>query len=196
MNTYKRANTRAREVTHVGGGGVVSATRQGGVARKVGEPLIPRVMGQVAGAAEAFESRWTLNALKRVDPDLHQIFNEQQDLYHEALIRGSDPEVEEQAAAMCRGWAAVARAMEAAKAEDDAYLLGFHGGTGTRVAIGGQKHAIARVRELHGDKVIWITPDEVAALVGGMELLKAAKGVFPDAEVINLYPNEPAMEDG
>ena len=42
--------------------------------------------------------------------------------------------------------AAAARAMEAARAEDDAYLLGCHGGTGTRVAIGEQKHAIARVR--------------------------------------------------
>ena len=177
------------------GGAVVSAAPHG-IDRQVGEPLIARVMGQVAGAAEAFESRWTLNALKRVDPDLHQIFSEQQELYHEALIRGGEHEVEEQAAAMCRGWAAVARAMETAGAEDDAYLLGCHGGTGTRVAIGAQKHAIARVRELHGDMVIWITPDEVAALVGGMELLKAAKGVFPDAEVINLYPSEPAIGDG
>jgi hypothetical protein len=174
---------------------VVSGVRHGGAARKVGEPLIVRVMGQIADAAEAFESRWTLNALNRIDPDLHRIFGEQQDLYHEALIRGSDHEVEEQAAAMCRGWAEVARAMEAAEAKDDAYLLGFHDGTGTRVAIGEQKYAIARVRELHGGKVIWITPDEVAALVGGMELLKAAKGVFPDAEVINLYPNEPAQGD-
>ena len=97
---------------------------------------------------------------------------------------------------MCRGWAAVARAMEAAEAEDDAYLLGLHGPTGTKVAIGEQRHAIARVRELHGDKVIWITPDEVAALVGGMEMLKAAKGVFPDAEVIKLYPGESSQEDG
>ena len=173
----------------------MGALKRGGVTRLVGEPLIPRVMAQVSQAAEAFESRWTLAALKRIDADLHQLFNEQQDLYHEALITGGQREAEEQAAAMCRGWAAVTRAMEAVGAEDDAYLLGFHGGTGTRVAIGEQKHALARVRALHGDKVIWITPDEVAALVGGMELLKAAKGVFPDAEVINLHPNEPARED-
>ncbi len=181
---------------HLRGEIVVSAAARGGVTRGIGEPPIPRVMGQVAEAAEAFESRWTLAALKRVDADLHRLFNEQQDLYHEAQITGSDHEVEEQTGAMCRGWAAIARAMEAAEAEDDAYLLGFHGTTGTRVAIGEQKHATARVRELHGDKVIWITPDEVAALVGGMELLKAAKGVFPDAEVINLYSNEPAQGDG
>ena len=181
---------------HLHGGIVVSAASRGGVERGTGKLQIPHAMVQVAAAAEAFESRWTLSALKRVNSDLHRIFDEQQDLYHQALITGSDHEVEEQTGAMCRGWAAIARAMEAAEAEDDAYLLGFHGTTGTRVAIGEQKHAIARVRELHGDKVIWITPDEVAALVGGMELLKAAKDVFPDAEVINLYSNEPAQGDG
>ena len=175
---------------------MVSAAPRGAIARRVGEPSIPHVMGQVGEAAKSFESRWTLAALKRVDADLHRRFDEQQGLYHQALITGSDHEVEEQAAAMCRGWAAVTRAMEAAGAEDDAYLLGFHGATRTRIAIGEQKHAIARVRELHGDMVIWITPDEAAALVGGMELLKAAKGVFPDAEVIDLYPNEPAQGDG
>ena len=175
---------------------VVSAASRGRVVRRVGEPLIPRVMAQVGAAAEAFESRWTMAALRRVDADLHQRFSEQQSLYHQALITSNDQEIEEQAAAMCRGWAAIARAMEAAEAEDDAYRLGFHAATGTKVAIGEQKHAIARARELHGDKVIWITPDEVAALVGGMELLKAAKGVFPDAEVINLYPGEPAKGDG
>lgn len=158
--------------------------------------IVSRVMAMVGEAAAPFESRWTLNALRRVDADLHRLLDEQQDLYHQALVTGEDREVEEQAAAMCRGWAAVTRAMEAASAEDDAYLLGFHGATGTRVAVGEQKHAIARVRDLHGDKVVWITPDEVAALIGGMEMLKAVKGVFPDSEIIELYPSEPAKEDG
>ena len=174
----------------------MSGASRRGYRRQVGEPLIPRVMAQVGGAAEAFESRWTMAALKRVDPDLHLLFKEQQDLYHQALITDSEREIEIQAAAMCRGWAAIARTMEAAEVEDDAYVLGIHAATGTKVAIGEQKHAIERVRELHGDKVIWITPDEVAALISGMELLKAAKGVFPDAEVINFYPGEPAREDG
>jgi len=55
---------------------VVSAAPRG-VARKPGEPLIPRVMAEVAAAAQAFESRWTLAALKRVDTDLHRLFTEQ-----------------------------------------------------------------------------------------------------------------------
>ncbi len=152
--------------------------------------LIGRVMGQVAEAAAAFESRWTLAALKRVDGDLYQRFVEQQDLFNEALITGDEREVEVQAAALSRGWLAIAQAMEGEA--DDAYRIGFHGGT--RVAIGEQKHAITRVRELWGEAVIWITPDEVAALVAGMELLKQAKNVFPDAELIDLYPAEEAKE--
>ena len=146
------------------------------------------VMRRVSEAAAPFESRWTLRALQRIDPDLHDRLVEQQQLYHEALVTGDSSDVEEQAAAMCRGWAAVARTMEAASVPDDAYLLGFHGGT--RIAIGEQKHAMARVRELHGASVIWITPDEVAALVAGLEAIKTAKSLWPDAEIIRLYPKE------
>lgn len=156
---------------------------------------VAAIMERVSRAAAPFESRWTLDALRRLDADLHERLVDQRNLYHQALITGSPEEVEDQAAAMCRGWAAVTRAMEAAGIGDDAYLLGFHGATGTRVAIGEQKHAIARVRDLHGDPVIWITPDEVAALVAGLEAIKAAKSLWPDAEIIRLYPNEPAQDD-
>ena len=128
------------------------------------------VMRRVSEAAAPFESRWTLIALQRIDPDIHERLVEQQSLYHQALITGDFSDVEEQAAAMCRSWVAVARTMEAAAVPDDAYLLGFH--AGTRIAIGEQRHAIARVRELHGAPVIWITPDEVAALVAGLEAIK------------------------
>ena len=76
-----------------GGGVVVSAAPRGVIARRVGELLIPHVMGQVGEAAKSFESRWTLTALKRVDTGLHRRFTEQQDLYHHALITGSDREV-------------------------------------------------------------------------------------------------------
>lgn len=156
---------------------------------------IPAVMRRVSEAAASFESRWTLRALQRLDPDLHDRLLDQQALYHEALVTGSPAEVEEQSAAMVRGWAVVTRTMEAAAVPDDAYLLGCHGPSGTRVAIGEQKQAIARVRDLHGQTVVWITPDEVAAMVAGMEVVKSIKAIWPDAEVINLYPKEPAQDD-
>ena len=159
-----------------------------GVAPPPGALDLAAVMRRVSEAAGPFESRWTLRALQRIDPDLHDRLVDQQSLYHQALVTGAADDVEVQAAAMCRGWAAVVRAMEAAAVPDDAYLLGFHGGT--RIAIGEQKHAIARVRELHGAPVIWITPDEVAALVAGLEAIKTAKSMWPDAEIIRLYPKE------
>ena len=165
------------------------------IAKRLSPPSvdIAAVMDRVSRAAAPFESRWTLRALLRHDPELYERLLDQQSLYHQALITGGPDDVEEQSAAMCRGWAAVTRVMESAAVPDDAYLLGFHGGT--RVAIGEQKHAIARVRNLHGDQVVWITPDEVAALVAGMETLKAAKSLWPDAEIIRLYPKEPAQDD-
>ena len=164
-----------------------------GVACAPAAPDIGAVMRRVSDAAAPFESRWTLTALHRLDPELHDRLLDQQSLYHQALVTGEADDVEEQSAAMCRGWAAVTRVMEAAAVPDDAYLLGFH--AGTRVAIGEQKHAIARVRELHGTPVIWITPDEVAALVAGLEAIKTAKSLWPDATTIRLYPNEAAQYD-
>ena len=162
--------------------------------RTPGEAVdIAAVMRRVSDAAAPFESRWTLTALHRTDPELHDRLFDQQGLYHQALVTGEADDVEEQSAAMCRGWAAVTRVMEAASVPDDAYVLGFH--AGTRVAIGEQKHAIARVRELHGAPVIWITPDEVAALVAGLEAIKTAKSLWPDAETIRLYPNQAAQYD-
>lgn len=151
---------------------------------------IPAVMRRVSESAAPFESRWTLQALQRVDGELHEALLDQQSLYHAALVTGTVEDVEEQSAAMCRGWTAATRAMEAAGVADDAYLLGFHSGTGTRVAIGEQKQAIARVRDLHGRRIIWITPDEVAALIAGLETIKTAKSLWPDAEIIRLYGRE------
>lgn len=159
---------------------------------------ITSLMGQVSEAAKPFESRWTLRALQRVDAELYLLLVEQQGLYHEALVTGSPAEAREQAAAMCRGWAAATRRMEQSGAEDDAYLLGLHPTTGTKVAIGSAKHAIDRVRQVHGEAVIWMTPDEVAAMVGGLESLKgvqAVKNLWPDAEVIRLHRDEPAQDD-
>lgn len=91
---------------------------------------------------------------------------------------------------MCRGYQAAVRALEQARAPDDAYQLGRCPRTGTVVVIGDQKAAIARVRKLHGDDVIWImnalrsstNPEQRRHLVGragrfkGWEVLPALDG--------------------
>lgn len=149
----------------------------------------------VSDAAQPFESRWTLRALLAIDPDLYRMFREQQALWDAALVTGSSDDVTEQTAALCRGWAAVTRRMEEAGAPDDAYLLGVCPRTGTKVAIGDQIAARARVREVNGDAVIWMTPHECASLLASQQVVASLKELFPGAELIDLYPHEPAKED-
>jgi hypothetical protein len=149
--------------------------------------LMP-LLRQVSEAAQGYESRWTLRALKRVDQALYQRFEEQRADFDRAVITGSRADAEEHGGGMIRGWQAITRSMEASGEADDAYLLGM-APNGLKVAIGDQKAATARVRSLHGDKVVWMTPDEVAAIIAGQQLLASVKQVWPDAETIDLHPN-------
>lgn len=148
---------------------------------------------QVSDAAKPYESRWTLRALLGVDKELYHMFREQQQLWNAALVTGDAADIAEQTAAMCRGWQAITQRMDAADIPDDAYLMGFDPSTGTRVAIGDQVAARDRVRELHGEKVIWLTPAECAVLLARTQELAAIKGLFPGAEIIELYPSEPRV---
>lgn len=160
---------------------------------------VTQLMAMVSAAAMPYESRWTVRALRRIDAELYKLLLEQQGLYHEALVTQDDMrQVKEQAEAMCRGWAAATRRMETSSEPDDAYMLGLDSKTGTKVAIGNAKHASERVRQVHGEDVIWFTPDEVAAMAAGLESIKgiaAVKAMWPTAEVIGFYKNEPARRD-
>ncbi len=152
----------------------------------------------VAEAAMPFESRWTLAALKRIDLDIHRRLLDQRGLFDQALLTATAEDIELHGAALCRGYAKAIQALERAAEPDDAHLLGQDMRTGFRVAIGRQKAAAQRVRELHGVKVIWITPDEVAAIVANLEAFRpisAIKQLFPGAEIFDVHPGEPAKED-
>lgn len=160
------------------------------------------MLQRASAAAAVFESRWTRGALRRVDGALAEAVEDQLSLFHEALVIGDGAQVQLHGEAMCRGWSAAVRACEAAQEPDDAYVLGFDPTTGTRVAIGAQRAAEARVRELHGDTVVWLTPDEVAAMFVGLQsigLVARVKALWPGAKLIHIverYPNEPAQAGG
>ena len=112
------------------------------------EAYIGEWMRKVSTAALSFESRWTMRALRRVNPDLHEAMSEQLVLYHTALVTGERKEVDEHAAATIRGYIAVTGALQESGEPDDAYVLGFDSRTGTRIAIGDQKACVERVRHL------------------------------------------------
>jgi hypothetical protein len=148
-------------------------------------------MRAVSEVASLFEARWTLAALKRADADIYRRLCEQRALFDKALITGSAADIERHGAAMCRGYALGVMALERAGEADNAYLLGQDPGSGLRVAVGEQKAAAARVREVHGNTVVWMTPDEVATMLATTEAFKpiaAIKRLFPGAEVLRLDP--------
>lgn len=162
--------------------------------------LIEQMIAQESAAAATFESRWTMRALKRVDADLCQAIDEQRQLFQEAILTGEDDQIREHGEAMCRGWIAAVLRMERAQEPDDAYLLGQSGGT--MVAIAQQRSAQERVRDLHGDRVVFLTPDEIADMFVGLQGIAKVKSLWPDAEivgvrpkVIDLYHDEAAKED-
>lgn len=160
--------------------------------------LVRHWLTEVSAAALPFESRWTMLALKRVDPDLARRLFEQRGLFDQACVTGSVEEVETHGAAMCRGWGAAVRTLSSSQEPDDAYMLGSDPATGLKVAIGHQRAAMDRVREVHGERVVWITPDEVAKLMASVEQFKfvgAVKQLFPGAEIIDRYPEEAAKFD-
>lgn len=144
-------------------------------------------LGAVSVAAQAFEARWTLLALRRVDAALAKRLHEQRELFVEAYVTGDVADIVEQGAAMCRGYVIAAAALEQAGAPDDAYQLGQCPNTGTMVAIGEQKAAVNRVREVYGENVIWVTPDEIAMLFATIEALKSigtVKRKFSGSEIL------------
>jgi hypothetical protein len=159
---------------------------------------IRRWQGAVAEAALPFESRWTWAALKRVDAGIHRRLFDQCGLFDQMLITGTPEEIELHGAALCRGYAVAIQTLERAAEPDDAYLLGQDSRSGFRVAIGQQKAAAQRVRELHGNSVIFVTPDEVAMTIANIDAFKpinTVKHLFPGAEVIDVRPHEPAKDD-
>ena len=149
----------------------------------------------VSDAAIPFESRWTWAALKRVDSDIYWRLSEQCELFDRVIDAGSIADIELHGAATCRGYTKAFQVLECAAEPDDAYQLGQDPRTGFRIAIGQQKAAAERVRELHGDPVVWITPDEVAAIFANLEAFKpvaAVKRLFPGAEILDVRPGHPA----
>lgn len=148
--------------------------------------IVAQCLALVQPAESAFRSRWRLSTLQRVDADLHQALVEQISLYDNALVTGTDQECRIQSEAMVRGWRAACAALESPMLPDDAYQVGFDYNTGTRVVIAEQKASIARVQRVDGERVVMVTPDEVARMVAGMGIFAEVKNLFPDTELLSI----------
>lgn len=157
--------------------------------------VVAECLALVQPAESAFRSRWRLSTLVRVNPDLHQALVEQIDLYNQALVTGTTTDAREHSAAMVRGWRAACAALESPLLADDAYLTGFDAATGTRVVIAEQRASVGRVQALKGERVLIVTPDEVARLMAVSTILAETKALFPDAELVAVHPLPHSMKD-
>lgn len=154
------------------------------------EKTVAECLALVAPAESAFHSRWRLSTLQRIAPELHEAVTEQQELYGSACVIGTDAEAKMQSEAMVRGWAAACREMETRKVPDDAYLMGMDDASGIQVVISEHKGSRDALAARYGEPLVLMTPSEVAALLGTVKLIEAAKIHFPDAELLPT-PGDP-----
>jgi hypothetical protein len=115
---------------------------------------------QVAEARDAFEARWTASNVAVVDGDLYERFREQESLWHEATVTGTDADIQEHGEAMCRAYLALQDRMKGHV--QTAYMIATDGATDTRVCISARRASVAAA----GDEgLIWVSPRKVAWLV-------------------------------
>jgi hypothetical protein len=144
------------------------------------ERRLAELTKRITDAATAFEKRWTLAALRRVNPDIAGRLGKQIDLWHAAVKLNDVGAIEKQGEAMVRGYRKAAEVLTDAQEPDDAYLVG-QGSTGLRLVIG---HSPAQADAEPG--AIFFTPDELAELLptfGGeaFQALLKIKRAFPGA---------------
>jgi hypothetical protein len=145
--------------------------------------------GETSAAAAAFERRWTLLALRRVNRELAARLQQQRELFDKMCSAGTAYQIEVQGAALCRGYLVSTKALEAAAEPDDAYMLGLDPTSGLKVAIGHQRAAVERIVEVHGQRTCWVSPDEIAVMMASVEQFKKiaeVKQSFPGAEIMDL----------
>ena len=155
--------------------------------------IVALMSSRVSESAKLLETRWTYAALKRRNPDVACRLHDQRNLFVEACVTGIARQITDHGEALCRGYEVAARVLEESGEPDDAYVLGTDLVTGLKIAIGQQKAALERIRQIHGEDVVWLTPDEVARMLAGIESFKfvgAVKKFFPGAEIIDRYESE------
>ena len=160
--------------------------------------LIRHWFSETSAAALAYERRWTSLALRRVNPDLAARLEQQRELFNRVCSAGTAHEIELQGAALCRGYFAAAKALEAAAEPDDAYTIGSDPVSGFKVAIGHQRASVERIIEVHGWQTCWVSPDEVAVMMANIEQFKkiaSVKQSFPGAEISNLRRTNCSAEE-
>lgn len=148
----------------------------------------------ISEAASAYEARWTLAALHRVDSGIYFRLKRQTDLWLAASRHGDASEITMHGEGLVRGYRKAFEVMVAADEPDDAYWIGRDEASGLVLAIGNQQAAAPRVAELH-PQAVFCSPDELAGLLaslGGFETIAVIKRAFPGAVALAARHREDA----
>jgi len=159
---------------------------------------VQKMWQKVLEVRAKFEGRWMMLSLHRVDEELYKNLMEQNDIFDDVSITGSVEDVEEHGEATIRGYEIAIKRMEKSEIEDDSYMMGRCPMTGLKIAIGSKKGSTKRVREVYGQDVVFMSPDELATIVAfrgdverkGIIFIEAVKKQWPGAELIKRYEEE------
>lgn len=146
------------------------------------ERKLATLTGDITAVASAFEARWTMAALNRVNPEIGRRLTAQIGLWHAAASSGTAEAVEAQGNALVRGYRKAIEIMSTV--EPDAYVVGKCQETGFTVVIGHCPATAKEAAHAEGPDACWLTPDEVANLLpklSGFNTIAAIKRAFPGA---------------
>lgn len=134
----------------------------------------------------AFDARWTMSALERVDAPLAEKLRTQVSKFHRSLVVSDLDEVEKHGAATVRGYRRAIDVMEAAEVEDDAYLVGQDSQSGLRVVVARSNATLTHDPKRFGENAFVVQVDELARLFAStpnFAVLAAAAKSFPGCGV-------------
>lgn len=170
-------------------------TRRKAKERQSAAETIELLESRVAYAASDFEARWRYQTLRRINPDLYARFREQERLFSEACIAGEARWVDIHGSALLRAYTALTETMIAIPVPDDTAMQGTDPATGFRVVVVENEAAkraygtvagegaSERPRYSEGGPLV-ATPDEIATLLAGLQLVADVTNAFPGAVIV------------
>lgn len=147
---------------------------------------------RVAEAAGAFESRWTVHALRVALPELAGQFEAQLERFRSSLAGGTAVEIDTEGARLCRAYTHIAAELAKAGTSNDAVMIGTDVRSGFRIAIGRSPLLAKRT-----DGAVWFSPDEIATMIAlndRLNKIAQVKAAFPGAEIGEVRSEEFGLE--
>ena len=151
--------------------------------------IIQAVVDGVDQVAHEMEMKWGVDRLRLlVDDDLRARFDQQAELFDDAILAKDAKDVREHGDAMRRGWQALDQAAaDAGQSELAPSVWEFQTANGVIAVVRTNPEAHAVAGDERGVEV-W-TLDEIAELIANFpEAVRAVKRVFPGAKVTDVKP--------